>query len=178
MLIPLVFFKISTLLWPIVYLRSISLTISPVNPSRTIKSGEIEYPFPTEEIPIDLNEFWAFIFNMSGDFAVGLIERSDGYSNPISSIVIFVIFATFSDCICNIAPVPISLSIIGFSGIDFRFFPGYFTAIESIGPYAVEEFVAYDIVALFSLYDKISGFIWEIKVNVSVDIPISFFSPL
>ena len=57
LLIPLVFLRIDTSESPKEYLRSKSDTTVFVLLSTTIRSGELIYPFPTEDIPIDSIEY-------------------------------------------------------------------------------------------------------------------------
>ena len=59
--------------------------------STTTRSGELIYPFPTEDIPIDSIEYNGSILTIWGIITDGLNVLSDGKLYPILSIDIFLI---------------------------------------------------------------------------------------
>ena len=91
LLIPLVFLRIDTSESPKEYLRSKSDTTAFVLLSTTTRSGELIYPFPTEDIPIDSIEYNGSILTIWGIITDGLNVLSDGKLYPILSIDIFLI---------------------------------------------------------------------------------------
>ena len=86
LLIPFVFWRISTSDTPGVTLKSTSGTTFPVTPSITTNLGATMNPLPKDTIPIESNEARDSIFITCGKRTVGSKVLSDGYLNPISLI--------------------------------------------------------------------------------------------
>ena len=85
------FLIIDTWSSPNLYFISIPSTLFLVLPSKTSKVGALIYPRPAEEIPTDSSLARASKVNTWGKFVVGLNVGSEGKSNPISLILVFLI---------------------------------------------------------------------------------------
>ena len=116
LLIPNVFFKISTLVLPNSYLRSTSFINLFVFPSKTSSLGAELYPLPKDETPTKSKDARESIFIICGNAALGLTVLSEGKSNPISLIWVFLILPIDLLEASIIAPFPIKELIVEIHG--------------------------------------------------------------
>ena len=106
LVIPLVFWRISTFDSPGVTLKSTSGTTLPVFPSRTTNFGDTKNPLPNDVIPIDSKDARESILITWGKRTLGFRVLSDGYLNPISLIDMDFIDPISELKVSKIAPLP------------------------------------------------------------------------